>query len=106
MYFVYVLRCSDNSLYTGFATDVKRRLNEHLSDKKKGAKYTRLHIPIAVEAVWEAENRSSALKLEAFIKKLSKTQKEELIKNPEQISTKYEQKLNDNVYEAVDFEAL
>ena len=47
---------------------------------KKGAKYTASHTPISIEAVFEAENRSEASKLEAHIKTLTKAQKEELIK--------------------------
>lgn len=79
-YYVYILRCEDNSLYTGITTDVQRRFNEHKNDMKKGAKYTASHTPISIEAVFEAENRSEASKLEAHIKTLTKAQKEELIK--------------------------
>ncbi len=79
-YYVYILRCADNSLYTGITTDVSRRFEEHKNDVKKGAKYTATHTPVSVEAVFEADNRSEASKLEAHIKSLTKAQKEELIK--------------------------
>lgn len=82
-YYVYILRCADNSLYTGITTDVKRRFEEHRCDVKKGAKYTASHIPVKIESVWLEESRSAASRLELHIKSLSKAQKEELIKtNP------------------------
>ena len=59
-YYVYVLRCVDDSLYTGITTDVKRRFAEHLSDGLKGAKYTKTHTPKEIAAVWQVENRSVA----------------------------------------------
>lgn len=77
MYYVYMMRCSDNSLYTGITTDLERRFEEHKS--KKGAKYTASRTVVSIEAVWEVPDRSSALKLESQIKKLSKAKKEELI---------------------------
>ena len=77
MYYVYIMRCSDNSLYTGITTDVERRFAEHKSGK--GAKYTATHTVVSIEAVWEAPDRSAASKLESQIKKLPKSKKEELI---------------------------
>lgn len=81
MYYVYILRCDNNFLYTGITTDVERRFNEHKDDKIKGAKYTKSHKPLGVEAVWEAESKSDASKLEYRIKKLPKKEKEDLIAN-------------------------
>lgn len=80
-YYVYMIRCADNSLYTGITTDVERRFAEHKSGRGKGAKYTASHTPVSVEAAFETESRSEASKLEAYIKSLSKSQKENLIKN-------------------------
>lgn len=82
-YYVYILRCADNSLYTGIATDVQRRFEEHCGKDGKGAKYTRSRQPIEIAAVWKAENRAAASRLEYQIKQLSKAQKEELIKRSE-----------------------
>ena len=82
MYFVYIIRCSDNSLYTGITNNLKRRINEHVTKSPKAAAYTKSRDIIALEAVWTAENRSDASKLEYRIKKLSKIEKEELIKSP------------------------
>ena len=81
LYYVYILRCEKNFLYTGITNDVERRFNEHVEGGKKGAKYTKVHKPLGVEAVWEAENKSDASKLEYRIKQLSKNEKEDLIQN-------------------------
>ena len=84
-YYVYLLRCTDDSLYAGITTDVERRYAEHLSGGTKGAKYTRTHPPKEIAAVWQAENRSAASKLERKLKHLTKAQKEILCKEPERI---------------------
>ena len=82
MYYTYMLRCEDNSIYTGITSDVKRRMEEHFSQNKKCAKYTATHQAKKLEAVWESENRVLASKLEFYIKKsLTKQEKESLIKN-------------------------
>jgi len=81
MYYVYMLRCMDNSIYTGITTDIERRLQEHFSKDKKCAKYTSRHIAKKLECVWNTENRALASKLEYHIKTLNKRQKEALIIN-------------------------
>ena len=68
-----MLQCRDSSLYTGITTDVDRRIEEHNS--KKGAKYTRGRIPVKLVYSREMENRSTASKLEASFKKLSRENK-------------------------------
>ena len=80
-YYVYILRCEDDSLYTGITTDVKRRFAEHLAGGKKGAKYTRVHKPKEIAAVIETDSKSEALGLEYGIKQLTKEEKENLIKS-------------------------
>lgn len=80
MYYTYILRCFDNTLYTGIATDINKRMSEHFSQNEKCAKYTRTHKAKKLEALWASENRATASKLEYHIKKLSKKQKEEIIK--------------------------
>lgn len=80
MYYTYIIRCTDDSLYTGITTDVKRRFEEHLSQSEKSAKYTRTHKAIKIEAVWQSKDRVSASRLEYHIKRLTKKQKESLIK--------------------------
>lgn len=82
MYYVYIIRCFPNSLYSGITTDVKRRFSEHRKKDALGAKYTKSHDVLALESVWACENRSLASKLEYHLKKLSHKNKEELILSP------------------------
>lgn len=77
-WFVYILRCSDNSLYTGVTTDCERRLHEH-NHSPRGAKFTRARRPVTLTYNEEATNRSEAQCREAQIKRLSAAQKETLI---------------------------
>lgn len=77
-YFVYILECSDKSLYTGITTDVKKRLDEH-NTSEKGAKYTKARRPVKLIYFEKSENRSSASKREYEIKKLSRTKKLQLV---------------------------
>ena len=75
---LYVVRCSDCTLYTGVTTDADRRLHEHNSTNK-GAKYTRVRRPVVLIYSEEYENRSAAQKAEHQFKKLTRKQKEERI---------------------------
>jgi len=77
-YYVYILECSDKTLYTGIATDIERRLDEH-NNSDKGAKYTKIRRPLKLVYSEKSENRSSASKREYEIKKLSREKKLELI---------------------------
>ena len=85
MYYIYMLRCIDNSIYTGITTALKRRIEEHIKKDNKCAKYTMRHTAIKLELAWQTDNRSNASKLEYQIKHLNKTQKENIILNPENI---------------------
>lgn len=76
-YFVYILRCGDDTLYTGSTDNVERRLTVHQSGK--GAKYTRSRHPLALVYREELADKSAALKREAAIKKLTRAQKLNLI---------------------------
>lgn len=77
--YVYMLRCKDNSLYTGWCKDLRQRIKKH--NLGKGAKYTRAKRPCKLVFYKEIENMSEALKLEIKIKKLSKKDKENLVRN-------------------------
>lgn len=81
-YFVYMLRCSDTTLYTGITKDIAKRLKEH-NESDKGAKYTKIRRPVELVYQEEAADRSSASKREHLIKKLSRAQKLELIESIE-----------------------
>lgn len=71
---VYLLKCSDGTLYCGITNDLTRRLNEH-NNTNKGAKYTKSRRPVSLLKYFEAEDRSSASKLEYKIKQLSREEK-------------------------------
>ncbi len=77
-WFVYMLRCADNSLYTGVTTDIVRRVQEH-NEAKAGAKYTRAKRPVFLVYEESAESRKAACQREYQLKQLSKTDKEALI---------------------------
>ncbi len=77
-WFVYILRCSDNSLYTGITTDLERRLKQH-NEGSTGARYTRARRPVALAYVETASDRSEAQRREAAIKRLKPAQKEAVI---------------------------
>lgn len=77
MWYVYLLRCADNTLYTGCTTDPQRRLAQHNSGR--GAKYTRSRRPVTLVYVEQAVNRSQALRREAALKRLSRKEKLALI---------------------------
>ena len=77
MYFVYILRCEDDTLYTGITTDIERRTQEHATGR--GAAYTRAKKVNRIVYVEGRASRSAAQVREAAIKKLSKAHKEKLI---------------------------
>ncbi len=77
MYFVYIIECSDRSLYTGITTDVERRFNEHKNGE--GGHYTRSREVVRIVFTEEHPDRSSALKREAQIKGLRREEKLNLI---------------------------
>ena len=76
-YYVYILHCSDGSLYTGWTMDVKRRLEEHQSGQ--GAKYTRCRRPVSLCYTEEASDKKEAMRREYAIKRMSRQQKLALI---------------------------
>jgi len=78
-WFLYVLRCSDDTLYTGITTDVSRRLNEH-NTGSRGAKYTSARRPVELVCWIDFKDRSSAQKAEYKFKQLTRKQKEETIR--------------------------
>ena len=78
MYYLYILKCADKTLYTGITTDLKRRLFEH-NETSLGAKYTSHRRPVKIVFSKKFKNRSLASKEESRIKKLSRKEKLELI---------------------------
>lgn len=77
--YTYLLECKDKSLYCGWTDDIKKRLEKHNSGK--GAKYTRARLPVHLVYFEEYEDKHSAMQREIYIKKLSRKEKLNLIKN-------------------------
>ena len=79
MYYVYILRCADNTLYTGYTNDIESRVNLH--NEGLASKYTRSRLPVHLKYFEEYKTQSEALKRECEIKKLSRIEKIKLILN-------------------------
>ena len=99
-YYVYILSCENNILYTGVTTDYKRRFLEHskANGTKKGAKFTKVHKPKKIVALWSTSGRSLAQKLEARIKQLTKDNKLLLINNNKNFKTFFDDLLDIRQY--------
>ena len=78
-HWVYVVECNDGSFYTGYATDVERRVREH--DRGEGAKYTRGRAPVELVHSEAFDSKSAAMSREYEIKQLSRRQKERLVRD-------------------------
>ena len=78
MYYTYILKCKDDSLYTGWTNDLKKRITSH--NAGKGAKYTKARRPVELVYYEEFQTREEAMKREYAIKQLSRKEKEALIK--------------------------
>jgi putative endonuclease len=76
-HFVYMVECSNNTLYTGYTTNVEKRVATH--NAGKGAKYTHAHLPVILLACWSFSSKSEALRVEYAIKRLSREQKKCLV---------------------------
>ena len=77
MYYIYIVRCQDDTYYTGFTNNIEKRIRAH--NEKKGAKYTRGRTPVKLIYYEEFESKTEALKREYEVKKLSRKQKELLV---------------------------
>lgn len=99
-YYTYMIRCEDNSIYTGMTNNLEKRIEEHITKSKNGAKYTKSHNAIKLETAWKSKEKSLACKLEYQIKQLSKKQKEKLI-NGEKLSTYFKGKIDCRRYRKV-----
>ncbi|MBI4130663.1 GIY-YIG nuclease family protein [Candidatus Roizmanbacteria bacterium] len=76
MYYFYILRCRDNSLYSGISTDPKRREKEHNTSNAKASRYTRSRRPVRLVYVEQHKDMTSAMRREREIKRWSKKKKE------------------------------
>lgn len=78
MHYIYIVECRDKTLYTGYTTDLDKRIKTH--NAKKGAKYTRGRTPVILKYYEEFNNKADAVKRESQIKKLKRAKKTDLIK--------------------------
>lgn len=79
MNYVYILRCGDGSLYTGWTNDLEARIEAHQSGR--GGKYTRSHLPVVLAYSEELDSKEDAMRREWQIKQLTRAQKLELIES-------------------------
>lgn len=82
-HYAYMLRCKDNSIYSGYTTNLEKRLETHNSGK--GAKYTRARLPVRLEYFEEFDDKKEALKREREFKKYTHTEKERIIQQSNKI---------------------
>lgn len=76
MHYIYIVECSDKTLYTGYTNDLDKRIKAH--NMKKGAKYTRGRTPVVLKYFEVFDNKTDAMKREAKIKKLRRAKKQKL----------------------------
>lgn len=98
MYYTYMLRCKDGSIYTGMTNDIEGRFNKHITGT--GAKYTKSHQPEKIESVWRSKDKSLACKLEYYLKNLTKQQKEDIIKG-QKLNTYLKGKIDSRRYHRI-----
>ena len=103
MYYVYMLRCEDNSIYTGITNNLERRMEEHFKKSEKCAKYTRSHPVKKLETAWKTENKILASKLEYAIKKLKKQEKEQLISTKKELNEIFNERLDCENYKRIKY---
>jgi len=82
-YYTYILKCSDNSLYCGYTTELDKRIDTH--NNGKGAKYTKSRLPVSLVYSEEFATKSEALKRECEIKKMSRSEKINMIEQKSKI---------------------
>ena len=80
LYYVYMVRCNDTTLYTGYTTDVERRVAMH--NAGKGARYTRARLPVVLMVHWQFATKGEALRTEYALKRLPRAQKLYLLEHP------------------------
>ena len=76
-HYVYIVECADLSFYTGYTTNVERRVAVH--NTGEGARYTRSRLPVKLLAYWSLPTKTEALRVEYRIKQLSRQKKEDLL---------------------------
>ena len=100
-YYIYIILCNKNKLYTGITTDYKRRFMENSGIKSGGAKFTHSFKPISILAMWKTDSRSYASKLEYSIKHLKKAEKQLLIADEKNLKKFFIEKLDIKKYKRI-----
>lgn len=86
-YWVYILHCENDTYYTGYTVNLAKRYQAHLAGK---CKYTRSFKPLAIAQCWQVTgNKAKAMQVERFIKKLSRAEKEKLIRKPQNLAQQF-----------------
>ena len=100
--YVYILRCDNQSLYTGITSDISKRIRQHLGLIAGGAKYTHSHQVVFIEALWKVSSDTAARRLESALKKFTHSQKEKLISDPRSVTDRYCVSLQEYEYESIE----
>ena len=87
MAYLYIVECEGNTLYTGITTDIEKRMRDHKERRPNCAKYTRAHPVKRLRALWQTERYDDARKAEYAVKQLTRKQKDDLIANPEKLTS-------------------
>jgi len=94
-YYVYILECRDGRYYTGYTSEIERRIKQHFSGKG-GAKFTRGFPPLKLTALWRISGtKGDAMRVEAFIKSKTKEEKSRIISEPSSLSRMIAEKYPD-----------
>jgi len=84
-YYIYIIKCSGDRLYTGYTSDPEKRFREHKTGKR-GAKFTRGFTPVSVEGLWHTTGtKGNAMRVEAFIKSFKRIDKIRIIEKPSEL---------------------
>ena len=85
-YFVYIIECANGNFYTGYTTDIKKRVKTHIGRDKTAAKFTKSFKAVKMVACWIVSGvRGDALRVECFIKKCSRKVKEFFVADPDKL---------------------
>lgn len=84
-FWVYILLCENNSYYTGYTNDLEKRFESHMNGT--ASKYTRSFKPLKIAQFWQIKgSKADAMKIERFIKKLTRAEKDKIVSNPSLLS--------------------
>ena len=81
MYYTYMIRCADNSIYTGMTNNLEKRIEEHITKDKRGAKYTKSRRPVELVYYETFSQKEDAMRREYAIKQLNRAGKRKLVEN-------------------------